>query len=105
MLQKSSFDVEAVDCERHGLAEDFPSLGDITVPHVAGDFGHLSQQAGLLRLAQELHNHGFLPRFQHLQHAAVGVVHDHRDELAVLFLSDNSSMPIRVIGGAGVVSR
>ena len=49
-------DVEAVDRQRQGLAEDFASCGDISVPHVAGDFGHLSRRAGSLRLSPKLHD-------------------------------------------------
>ena len=74
--------MKAVDGQRHGGAEDFASGLDVAVPHVAGHFGHVGQQAGCLRLAEVLHDGDFLARFQHVQHAA-----------------------IRVIGAAGVVSR
>src|SRR3954447_10425837 len=57
----------------------------ITLPHVARDFFDAGQRPALHLFTQIPDDELLLAAFQDIQHAPVGMVDDHRYELAMLF--------------------
>jgi hypothetical protein len=98
LLLEVFHDMEAVDRYPDAFAKHFLARIDVPLPHIAGDFLHLCQQAARLLLSQVVDYTLLVTTLKNVQHAPVGVVDDHTDELPVLFFRDSSSMPMERMG-------
>ena len=93
--------MEAVDHHPDRGPEHHPGRLGVALPHIGRDLRDVGQQAGLALGSEPCDQRLLLAALQHVEHAAVRVIDDHRDEPASPFFKESSSMPIERIGWPG----